>query len=99
MHGRKSTGATEYWQTPTSPDCLTVNVRLAIVMVPVRVPASELRATVYDTVPLPDPSVPELTVSQEALLTAVQEQSPGALTLTLPVAASLPNSALSEESA
>ena len=53
MHGLKSTGATEYWQIPTSPLCRTVNVRSASEMAPLRDSTSVWRATVYDTLPVP----------------------------------------------
>jgi hypothetical protein len=36
MQGLKSTGATEYWHTPRSPDCVSVNVWSAIRIVAVR---------------------------------------------------------------
>src|SRR6266542_3344067 len=55
MHGLTSTGATEYWQPPMSPDCLTVNLRSATAMAALRSATSRFRATAYDTLPLPDP--------------------------------------------
>jgi hypothetical protein len=98
MHGANSTGATEYVHTvATSPDCLTVNGRSATAIVAVRSPTSELRATEYETFPLPVPDA-ELTTSQDALLTAVHGQSEGEMTVNVPLAASLPNSALAGES-
>ena len=41
-------------------------------------------ATVNPTVPLPVPGVPELTVMKGELLTAVQPQFPGAVTMATP---------------
>ena len=55
MHGRASTGATEYWQPPVSPDCLTVNLRSATATAALRSATSRFRATAYDTLPSPDP--------------------------------------------
>lgn len=50
--------------------CVTVNVRVAIVSVPVRA-APELGATVKVTDPLPVPVVPDVTTIHGALLVAV----------------------------
>ena len=63
-------------------------------MVALRSIASALRATAYKTLPLPEPWLPEVTSTQDALLVADHAQSPGVLTANAPVAASLPKSAL-----
>lgn len=55
MQGLKSTGLTEYRHVETSPACLTVKVRSATTIVVLLSPICVLRATVYETVPLPDP--------------------------------------------
>jgi hypothetical protein len=75
-------GLIEYEQMKAS--WLTVNVLPPIVSVPERA-EPELAATEYPTVPLPLPLAPLVTVSQAALLVAVQEQPGGATTPTLPV--------------
>lgn len=65
-----------------------------MVSVPVRNDVLGFAATAYETVPLPVPGEPEVTLSHEALLTAVQPQPdvvvtaaepgpPGAVTLTV----------------
>jgi hypothetical protein len=59
------------------PACVTVNSRPAIVMVPER-PPPLFPATLNATAPLPLPALPDVTVIQDALLTAVQLQ-PAAL--------------------
>ena len=64
---------------------VTVNVRPAIVMVPVRTAAVGLAATVKFTVPLPDPLAPAVTLIHAALLVAVQPQPLSAMTSTAPV--------------
>jgi hypothetical protein len=51
-----------------APACVTVNVRPAIVIVPVRCEVLAFAATTTLTLPLPVPVMPELTVSHEALL-------------------------------
>ena len=56
-----------------------------MVMVPVLEGEAVLAATVYWTVPFPDPLLPEVTVIQVMLLVAVQAHPEGAVTLTLPV--------------
>ena len=56
----------------------------AIVNVPERAPPV-LAAALYWTVPLPLPLPPDVMVSQDALLAAVQEHPPPAVTPTLPV--------------
>jgi hypothetical protein len=54
--------------------CVTVTVLPAIVTVPVRDVVAVLLATESDTVPLPAPEAPEVTVIQGVLLDAVQLQ-------------------------
>jgi hypothetical protein len=54
--------------------CVTVNVRPAIVSVPVRTELVVLGATVKLAEPLPEPDAPAVTVIQVTLLTAVQAQ-------------------------
>src|SRR4051812_5831520 len=71
-------GASEYVHPPS---CVTVKVWPAIVTVPVR-PASVFPAITSCTVPLPDPLFPEEIPIQLALLVAVHEQPPGAVTPT-----------------
>jgi hypothetical protein len=56
-----------------------VNVRLPIVMVPVRA-GSELAATLNETVPFPLPVAADVTVIQESLVAAVQVQPAAAVT-------------------
>ena len=65
---------------------MTVNVRPAIVSVPVRTAVVEFAAIENPTVPPPVPDWPEVTVIQVALLTAVQAHT-AALAVTLTVAA------------
>src|SRR5690348_14979422 len=89
-----TTGETEYWQPPTSPNCLTVKRRSASVMVPTRSGIWVERVTAYETVPGPDPCVAPLTASHDASLAAVHGHSAGAVTEKLPEPPSLPNSAL-----
>ena len=64
-----------------APSCVTVNVCVAIVIVPLR-SAPVLRATVKVTVPLLVPVAPPVTVIHVALLIAVQPQPAGAVTVT-----------------
>ena len=54
--------------------CVTVTVLPAIVTLPVRDEVAVLAATDSDTVPLPAPDAPAVTVIQDALLDAVQLQ-------------------------
>jgi hypothetical protein len=63
---------------------LTVNVRPAIVIVPERAPPF-VDAAVNLTVPLPDPLLPDVTVSHGASLVAVQSQPFPAVTVTVPL--------------
>jgi hypothetical protein len=70
--------------------CVTVKVRPAIVIVPVRfLPA--LAATLKATLPLPAPLCPAVTVIQAASLVAVHAQLAGVVTATAgPVPAPAP---------
>lgn len=61
--------------------CETVNDRPAMVTVPLRGDAAGLACTLNATLPLPEPLAPPVTLSHDALLTAVQPQPPGATTL------------------
>jgi hypothetical protein len=58
MHGLRTTGETEYWHKPTSPDCRTVKRRSPTVMAAVRSGMSARRETAYDTVLVPVPRPP-----------------------------------------
>ncbi len=58
----------------TRRSCDTVNVRPAIVSVPVRVELPVLGATLKLTFPFPLPLAPEVTVIHDALLVAVHAQ-------------------------
>jgi hypothetical protein len=69
--------------------CVTVNVRVAIVAVPVR-SAPVFAARVRRTCPFPVPVAPEATVIHAALLVAVHAQPAPAVTLTVPCVASGP---------
>jgi hypothetical protein len=61
-----------------------------MVRVPVLVAVVPLAVTEKPTDPFPDPLAPEVTVIQAALLTAVQLQPPGEVTLAEPVAPEAP---------
>jgi hypothetical protein len=63
--------------------CVTVTVLPAIVTVPVRDDVAVLAATDSDTMPLPAPDAPAVTVIQEALLDAVQLQPVVPVTVTV----------------
>ena len=63
--------------------CVTVTFWPAIVTVPVRDVVAVLPATESDTVPLPAPDAPEVTVIQDALLDAVQLQPVVPVTFTV----------------
>ena len=63
--------------------CVTVTVLPAIVTVPERDAVAVLPATESDTVPLPAPDAPEVTVIQDALLDAVQLQPVVPVTVTV----------------
>jgi hypothetical protein len=67
------------------PAWVTVNVLPAIVTVPVRGDTDVFAAELKLTEPLPAPDAPAVTVSQLSLLTAVQAQPAGAVTVTVPV--------------
>lgn len=58
----------------TTPACVTVNVRSAIVAVPVRDDVEVFAATAIVTLPLPVPLVADVKVSQPALLDADHAQ-------------------------
>ena len=53
---------------------------------PTRALVPWFEAIVYETVPFPEPLLPAVTVSQESLLTAAQEQPLSVETVMLPVA-------------
>jgi hypothetical protein len=74
----------------TVPACVTVNVRPAMVSVPVRELAPVFAATEYVTVPFPLPLAPEAILIQETLLAAAQLHPLDAVTVTLPDSASEP---------
>jgi len=65
--------------------CVTVNVCPAIVSVADRCAVVVFAATEYETVPLPLPAAPAVTVSHEALLVADQVHPVTAVTATVPV--------------
>ena len=67
------------------PAWLTVKVWPAMVMVPVRLLAEVFSATVYVTLPAPEPVLPKVIVIKAALLAAVHEQPAVVLTATLPL--------------
>ena len=75
------------------PLCVTVKVRPAIVSVALRAAVDVLGAASNVTLPAPLPDAPDVTVSQAALLDALQEQPVGASTVTLPDPPSLENAA------
>jgi len=80
-----------YVQIGAVPLCVIVNVSPAMVMVPVLLPASVLASTLYETVPVPVPASPAVTVIQESLLTAVQEQALSeGVTMIFPIALEVP---------
>ena len=64
---------------------MTVTVLPAIVSVALREVVEVLAATEKATVPFPEPELPPVTVIQEALLTALQEQLVSVVTPTDPV--------------
>jgi len=70
-----------------APAWVTVNVLPAIVSVPVREVEPVLAPTLYVTVPLPVPLAPAVTLSQPALVVAVQTHPALAVTVTVPVVA------------
>jgi hypothetical protein len=67
------------------PGCVTVNVRPAIVAVPVRCDGVVLAATASDALPLPEPLAPPAIVIQLALLAAVQAHPDVVVTATVVV--------------
>jgi hypothetical protein len=68
-----------------APACVTVNVRPAIVIVPLRAAVPLFAATLNCTLPLPVPELPPVMVIHETADDAVQPQLLPALTPTLPV--------------
>ena len=64
--------------------CVTLNVCVAIVSMPVRA-APVFSATLKPTTPLPVPAAPDVTVSHTALLTAVHGHAAVVVTFTVPV--------------
>jgi hypothetical protein len=68
-----------------TPACVTVTVCPAIVRVALRDEVAVFAVAVTVTVPLPDPLAPLVSVSQLALLVAVQVQPAGAVTVTEPL--------------
>ena len=67
-----------------TPDCVTVNVAALTVRVPVRLVVPELAATVNETVPVPVPADPAVTVIHVALLTTVHAHPTDAVAVVLP---------------
>jgi hypothetical protein len=65
--------------------CVTVNVRPAIVSVPVRCELLVLGATLKLTEPPPEPVAPPVTVIHDALLTPVQVHPDVVVTVDVPV--------------
>ena len=65
-------------------------MRPAIVSVVEREEAVAFAATEYATVPLPLPEAPDVIVTHDAALEAVQEHAAGALTVAEPVVAAAP---------
>jgi len=63
--------------------CVTVKVCPAMVNVPMRLVSALFAATEYVTVPLPVPDLPDTTLIQLALLTAVQEHPDIEVTFTV----------------
>ena len=70
---------------------MTVNVMPAIVRVPLWALVPVLAAALKATVPLPVPLAPEVTVSHDALLTAVHAHPAPAVNVTLPVPPAAPS--------
>lgn len=68
-----------------TPFCVTVKVRPAMVIVPVRAAVAGFAAAEYPTDPGPVPDAPDVTVSQPAFDAAVHVQLVPAITETLPV--------------
>ena len=79
-------GEIEYEHGAEPAACVTLNVCVAIVTMPVRaVPV--FAATLKPTTPLPVPAAPDVTVSHTALLTAVHAHVAVVVTFTVPVLA------------
>ena len=68
-----------------TPACVTVTVWPATVNVALRDEAAVFAVAVALTVPSPDPLAPLVTVSQDALLVAVQAQPVAAVSVTEPL--------------
>jgi hypothetical protein len=64
--------------------CVTVNEWPPAVMAALRLTPAVLAATLYPTVPSPDPDAPLITLSHDWLLVAVQEHPVGAVIAKLP---------------
>ena len=79
--GLNEVGATENVQG--APACVTVNVWPAMVSVPVLGEVDVFAAIEKATVPFPEPLAPDVMVSQEALLVAVQAQPAVVVTVAL----------------
>lgn len=75
-------GAIEYEHGAAA--CVMVNVLAPTATVPVRDVVVGFAATVYETLPLPLPVAPLLTVIHEELLAAVHAQPVAAVTLMVP---------------
>ena len=74
-----------HWGIGAPPACVTLNTMPAIVRVAVRGAVVVLGLAVKRTSPGPLPVLPEVTVSQDAELIAVQVQLLGAATATAPL--------------
>jgi hypothetical protein len=79
-------GAIEYVQGGAPAACMTLNVCVATVSVPVRA-APVFAATLKPTDPLPVPAAPDVTVSHTELLAAVHVQAAVVVTVSVPVLA------------
>ena len=81
-------------QVAVMPACVMVKGWVPIEMVPVRELDDELAATVYATVPLPDPLAPLVMVIHEDTVVAVHATPAPAVTVTLPELCAAENEAL-----
>jgi hypothetical protein len=66
------------------PAWVTVKISPPMLIVPLRCEAPVFALALKPTLPLPEPLAPLVTVSHDALLTAVHPQPPAALTVTVP---------------
>lgn len=82
---------------PAAPAWVTVNVRVAIVIVAERAAVAVFAVAPKVTVPLPVPLAPEVTVSQPAGLLALHAHPVGAVTDTEPLAAAAGSDALAAD--